>query len=107
MITVTDSAATKVSEFIGEQSEPFAGIRVVIIAGGCSGFEYRMNLENEERPGDQIVEANGFKVFVDEQSMLYLDGTVIDFVESAQGSGFAFNNPNVQSTCGCGDSFQV
>lgn len=107
MITLTDKAVGKVKEFIGEQSEPFEGIRVRVVAGGCSGFEYKMHLEKGAQGDDQVFELDGLKVFVDPQSLLYLDGTEVDFVESIQGAGFAFNNPNSKGTCGCGESFKA
>ena len=107
MITLTEKATTKVTEVLGEQTENFVGIRLAVSGGGCSGFQYAMDLERESRQGDQIVEINGFKVFVDEQSLLYLEGTQIDYVENIQGAGFKFNNPNVTGTCGCGESFQA
>ena len=107
MITLTEKATTKVTEVLGEQTDNFVGIRLSVSGGGCSGFQYSMDLERENRQGDQIVEINGFKVFVDEQSLLYLEGTQIDYVENIQGAGFKFNNPNVTGTCGCGESFQA
>ena len=107
MITLTEKATTKVTEVLGEQTENFVGIRLAVSGGGCSGFQYAMDLERESRQGDQIVEINGFKVFVDEQSLLYHEGTQIDYVESIQGAGFKFINPNVTGTCGCGESFQA
>jgi iron-sulfur cluster assembly accessory protein len=107
MIQLTEVAVNKVKEAIAGQDDTFAGIRVAVIGGGCSGFQYTMNLERDEQQGDQIVELDGLKVFVDEQSMLYLDGTEIDYVETVQGAGFKFNNPNVTGTCGCGESFQA
>ena len=105
MIQLTDLAANKVKEVMADQVEDFTGIRVAVVAGGCSGFQYTMNLERESKEGDEILEVDGFKVFVDEQSLLYLDGTEIDYVENIQGAGFRFNNPNVSGTCGCGESF--
>ncbi|MGH9338614.1 MAG: iron-sulfur cluster insertion protein ErpA [Acidobacteriota bacterium] len=107
MITLTNTAADKVKEVIGQQSEPFVGIRLSVVGGGCSGFSYSMNLEKESREGDTVVPVNGFQVFVDEQSLQYLSGTQIDYIETVQGAGFKFNNPNVKGTCGCGESFQV
>jgi iron-sulfur cluster assembly accessory protein len=109
MLTLTDKAATKVKEFITAQSdaEEVKGIRISVIGGGCSGFQYAMNLEREDRPSDQVIAVNGFAVYVDEQSLLYLSGTEIDFVETPQGAGFHFKNPNVKSTCGCGESFKA
>jgi iron-sulfur cluster assembly protein len=109
MVTLTEKAVEKVKEFIDSQETPeeFGGIRVSVGGGGCSGFQYAMSLEREGSEQDKIVQVDGFKVYVDEQSMVYLNGTEIDFVETVQGAGFKFNNPNVKSTCGCGDSFQV
>ncbi len=106
MIQLTEQAVNRVKEVIAAGSESFTGIRVAVVGGGCSGFQYTMNLEREEQQGDQIVELEGLRVFVDEQSMLYLDGTEIDYVETAQGAGFKFNNPNVTGSCGCGESLQ-
>ena len=107
MLTITDKAQGKVKEILDSQTEPFEGIRVQVVGGGCSGFQYHMGFEKQANGGDEILDANGFKVFVDKGSMIYLDGTEIDYVESLTGAGFKFNNPNVKSTCGCGESFQV
>ena len=109
MLTLTVKAVEQVREAIAAQDAPeeYNGVRVAVVGGGCSGFQYAMRLEGESREGDQIVEVDGFKVYVDEQSSLYLDGTQIDFVETPRGSGFRFNNPNVSGTCGCGESFKV
>ena len=107
MLTITDKAQGKVKEILASQTEPFEGIRVQVVGGGCSGFQYHMGFEKQPNGGDEILDAKGFKVFVDKGSMIYLDGTEIDYVESLTGAGFKFNNPNVKSTCGCGESFQV
>ena len=107
MLTLTDKAQGKVKEILDSQPEPFAGLRVQVVGGGCSGFQYHMGFEKQENSGDEILEMNGFKVFVDRGSSMYLDGTEIDWVEALTGSGFKFNNPNVKSTCGCGESFQA
>ena len=106
MIQLTEQAVNKVKEVISAETDNFVGMRVAVIGGGCSGFQYAMNLEREEQQGDHIVELEGLRVFVDEQSMLYLDGTQIDYVETVQGAGFKFENPNVTSSCGCGESLQ-
>ena len=92
---------------MGSQGKDFSGIRVAVIGGGCSGFQYAMNLEHKSKEGDEIIDVGEFKVFVDEQSMLYLDGPQIDYVETVEGAGFKFNNPNVTGTCGCGESFHA
>ncbi|HLV02659.1 MAG TPA: iron-sulfur cluster assembly accessory protein [Acidobacteriota bacterium] len=109
MLSFTEKAVQKVQEVIGSQpdAEGFRGIRVSVVGGGCSGFQYAMNLERESRENDQVIQVDGFQVFVDEQSMIYLDGTEIDYIETVQGAGFKFNNPNVSGTCGCGESFHV
>jgi iron-sulfur cluster assembly accessory protein len=107
MLTLTDKAQSKVKEILDAQPEPYAGLRVQVVGGGCSGFQYHMGFEKQHNSGDEILELGGFKVFVDRGSSMYLDGTEIDFVEALTGSGFRFNNPNVKSTCGCGESFQV
>ena len=107
MITLTEAAIKQVKKDIAEQEGSFEGIRISVTGGGCSGVQYAMNLERQSQGGDQILEIDGFKAFVDEQSLLYLEGTEIDYVETIQGAGFRFNNPNVKGTCGCGESFQA
>lgn len=109
MLTLTEKAVQKVREVISAQpeSDSFLGIRVAVTGGGCSGFQYSMNLERQSREDDRVIQVDGFQVLVDEQSLLYLDGTEIDYIEGAHGAGFQFQNPNVKSTCGCGESFQA
>ena len=107
MVTLSEKAISQVKTAMAGQSKDFLGIRLAVSGGGCSGFQYDMNLERAARDGDQILEVDGFKVFVDPQSMLYLEGTEIDYVESLKGAGFQFKNPNVTGTCGCGESFKV
>ncbi len=108
MVTLTDIAATKVNEFLSSQeSTPeTSGLRVGVRGGGCSGFQYALALD-EQRDGDTIFEDHGIRVIVDEQSLSYVDGSVVDFKESMMGSGFEVNNPNVVAACGCGSSFRV
>ncbi len=107
MITITDKAAQKVKEIALAEQLDGQGLRLRVIGGGCSGFSY--DLYFEEKPGDmdETFESNGVNLFVDPLSVQYLDGTEIDYVETLSGSGFKFNNPNVQGTCGCGSSFSV
>jgi len=107
MLSMTDKAQEKVKEILAGQPEPYAGLRVQVVGGGCSGFQYHMGLEKQPNSGDEVLDLDGFKMFVDRGSLIYLDGTQIDFVEALTGSGFKFNNPNVKTTCGCGESFQV
>lgn len=109
MITLTNEAIGKVKQVLSEQENPdnYQGIRVSVVGGGCSGFQYTMKLEKMGADGDEVLDVDSFHVFVDQQSMLYLSGTEIDYVETPHGAGFKFNNPNVRSSCGCGESFQV
>jgi iron-sulfur cluster insertion protein len=107
MITITELAATKVREI--SQSEGLAGqgLRLRVIGGGCAGFQYDLYFEEKPTDLDERFESNGVELYVDPLSFQYLDQTEIDYVESAHGSGFKFQNPNVSSTCGCGSSFKV
>jgi iron-sulfur cluster assembly protein len=104
---MTDKAQGKVKEILEGQPEPYAGLRVQVVGGGCSGFQYHMGFEKQANTGDEVIDLSGFKMFVDRGSLIYLDGTEIDYVEGLTASGFKFNNPNVKTTCGCGESFQV
>src|SRR4030042_6773919 len=96
MVTLTEKAAEKVKAVLAVQGSPYSGIRVAVVGGGCSGFQYAMNLETEQREGDQIVQVNGFQVYVDPDSLNHLKGTEIDYVETIQGAGFTFGNPNAK-----------
>ena len=107
-ITLTKRAEEKVKEILLDQPEPYAGLRIQVVGGGCSGFQYRMGFDkNFNDQVDNVFEFEGLKVFVDKTSLMYMDGAEVDFVETLEGSGFKFNNPQVKSTCGCGSSFQV
>lgn len=107
MLSLTDVAATKVGEFLVKHNRPDALLRVRVVGGGCSGFQYQLALDDESRDGDQVIEKNGVRMLIDERSLPYLEGTEIDYVEDLMGAGFRFNNPNAVSSCGCGESFQV
>ncbi len=107
MIALTVEAVTKVREMIQEQEPRPAGLRIAVVGGGCSGFSYSMNFENNPGMLDKTYDSDGFKLFVDQASLIYLDGIEVDFVNTLEGSGFKFNNPQVKSTCGCGSSFSV
>ena len=90
-----------------EGIDPSHGLRVAVRGGGCSGFEYALDYENEARPNDVIYEQHGLTLYVDGVSARYLDGTNIDYVFGMNGAGFKFNNPKATGTCGCGSSFAV
>ena len=107
MIQVTPVATTKVKEIMGQQNPAPVALRVAVVGGGCSGFSYHMAFETGENPTDNVYEFDGLKVLVDQMSEMYLEGVSIDYIETLEGAGFKFNNPNVKSTCGCGSSFSV
>ena len=109
-ISLTETAAKEVKRIIEEQSLPVGQtrLRVGVRGGGCSGFSYLLDL-TEEEPGeqDEAMESQGVPILIDMKSLLYLDGTEIDFRDEVMGRGFVFKNPNATSTCGCGSSFQA
>jgi iron-sulfur cluster assembly protein len=107
MVQLTENAVTKVKEILSSQEPKPAGLRIAVVGGGCSGFSYSMAFENQPNMLDKTYNYDGLKVFVDQASMLYLDGAQVDYVETLEGSGFKFSNPNVKSTCGCGSSFSA
>jgi len=107
MVKLTDVAVTKVSEILNSQDPKPAGLRISVVGGGCSGLSYQMNFDQAPGMLDKTYNFNGLKVFVDQASLLYLDGVEIDYLETLEGAGFKFSNPNVKSTCGCGSSFSV
>jgi iron-sulfur cluster assembly accessory protein len=107
MINLTPTAVTKVQEILNSQEPKPAGLRIAVVGGGCSGFSYSMAFETNPGMLDKTYNFEGLKVFVDQASLLYLDGAEVDYVESIEGSGFKFNNPNTKSTCGCGSSFSA
>jgi len=106
-LQLTSTAVIKVKEIMAQQEPKPLGLRLGVVGGGCSGFSYQMNFENQTNGIDRVFEFEGLKVFVDHASLMYLKGTRIDYVETLEGSGFKFENPNVKSTCGCGSSFSV
>ena len=107
MIQITEKAVSKVVEILNQQDPKPAGLRIAVVGGGCSGFSYSMAFENTPNMLDKTYNFNDLKVYVDQASLLYLDGCEVDYVETMEGSGFKFNNPNVKSTCGCGSSFSA
>lgn len=107
MVKITDTAVTKVREILESQEPKPGGLRISVVGGGCSGFSYSMAFENSPNMLDKTYNYDGLKIFVDQASLLYLDGAEVDYVETLEGSGFKFNNPQVKSTCGCGSSFSV
>lgn len=104
-IHLTAAAIKAVKLAIDEEGQPGDGLRVSVVGGGCSGFEYNLDFDKEERMGDITLKFGDVTVFIDPMSANYLKGTVIDYVTGLNGQGFKFNNPNARRTCGCGNSF--
>ena len=104
---VTEPAANEIKKFMtSEEGLPeTAGLRVRVVPGGCSGFQYSLNIEEESRQGDFVLDEKGVRLFVDMFSAQYLNGVEIDYVTNVMGSGFTFTNPNATGSCGCGSSF--
>jgi iron-sulfur cluster assembly protein len=105
-ITLSEKAAAKIRALVTEQNKPEGGLRVKVVGGGCSGLQYKMDLD-VERPGDKVFGTADAKILVDRKSFLYLNGTELDYNEGLMQSGFNLQNPNVKRSCGCGASFTV
>ena len=106
MVTLTAEAKDTLRSLIAAEADPGAGLRVQVVPGGCSGFEYDLSLSAPE-DGDEVVENDGVRVIVDRYSVPYLLGVELDYEEGFQGAGFLINNPNASASCGCGKSFQA
>ncbi len=104
-ITFTAKAVEMVKSAIEQENLAGYGIRVGVVGGGCSGFQYSMDFENTQKDGDSVYEQEGVKLYVDPMSSMYLQGVTVDYIQGLQGAGFKFNNPNARNTCGCGQSF--
>ena len=108
MIGITELAAAHIQKLMTKQGLSEGGLRVGIKGGGCSGLSYTFSWEKEARLGDEVFEGpGGTKVFVDKKSLLYLDGTTLEYDATLMGKGLHFINPNAKASCGCGSSFQV
>ena len=107
-LTLTPHAAEKVQAFLSEHGGgPGAGLRVAVLPGGCSGFQYGVDIDDAPEGDDEVFERQGIRIFVDPFSAQYLEGIEIDYVTSMMGSGFSFKNPQASGGCGCGSSFTV
>ncbi len=104
MLTLTPTAVEKVKAVLSQRGEA-GGLRIAVVGGGCSGFQYQMTIDKESNEEDKVVEQDGIRMFIDPHSLLYLNGTIVDYVETLTGAGFKFDNPNARGTCGCGESF--
>ena len=109
-IYISDKAKQKILELMKESGivdDPAYFVRVSVVGGGCSGLSYKLDLDNVQKPTDQVFENNGMKIVTDLKSFLYLVNTTLEFSDGLNGKGFYFNNPNATRTCGCGESFAV
>ena len=106
MITITENAADHIRKFLTKRGKG-EGIRIGVKTSGCSGMAYTLEFVDEIQPEDQVFEQDGVKVFIDPKSMVYLDGTQVDFAKEGLQEGFKFENPNAKESCGCGESFHV
>lgn len=106
MIKLTDSAVCRIAEMVAKR-EAAIGLRIGVTESGCSGYSYAMDFAESVKDSDTVVEQDGVKVVIDEESMPILDGVELDFVKQGLSQSFKFNNPNVVSSCGCGESFST
>ena len=107
MITITENAQKAISRFIKGAETPVEGLRISVTGGGCSGMQYGMALEEGAKSDDTVVEVGSLKIFIDPFSAPMLNGVTVDFLDSMEGSGFKFDNPNATASCGCGHSFSA
>lgn len=107
LIKVTESAAQKVSSLLRKQGRPAGVLRVAVMGGGCSGLQYKMDLQDAPANRDILVESSGIKVVVDPKSALYVTGSELDYVDALQDGGFKVKNPNAATSCSCGESFSA
>ncbi len=104
IVSLTDKAADKVKMLLEKENKKDYGLRVGITAGGCSGYTYDISIEKSAKTEDHVIEDKGVKIFMNPESIAFMKGSTVDFVESLQNSGFKINNPNVKRSCGCGHS---
>ena len=107
MFSVTTKAASEIKKLLSEENIPNAVLRVRVVPGGCSGFSYEMGFDDEIEKSDEVIESDGVRVAIDELSLPYLQGGVLDFNDGLNGTGFAISNPNATGSCGCGQSFNA
>ena len=108
-LNVTDTAIAEIKKFMASEEDlpETSGLRVRVVPGGCSGFQYSLNIEEESKTGDFVMDKDGVRLFVDMFSAQYLNGITIDHTTNMMGSGFTFDNPNATGGCGCGTSFSA
>lgn len=104
-VTISESAVVKIADLLAEENNPKVKLRTFVQGGGCSGFQYGFTFDEDQHEDDFVVEKQGVKILIDAMSMQYLSGAVIDYKEDLMGSSFSISNPNAETTCGCGSSF--
>ncbi|HYL40099.1 MAG TPA: iron-sulfur cluster assembly accessory protein [Candidatus Binatus sp.] len=107
VLSLSDTAAAKLRDLTKDEPNPNIGLRVYVYSGGCSGYRYGMMLEDQPTPEDNVLEANGVRVYVDGNSISLIQGSQIDYVDTLMGAGFTVNNPNAVAACGCGSAFRT
>ncbi len=107
MVTVTDAAVEKIKVLIGTEDSANRGLRMGVMGGGCSGFQYKLEFVDSGGEMDHTFEIKGVKIFIDMKSSLYLNGVTLDYHDGLMGAGFKIENPNARTTCGCGESFSA
>ena len=107
MLELTDNAQKAILKFIETADRPIGGLRISVVDGGCSGLQYAMSLEEKPQDGDSVVTCGETTIYVEASSVGVLSGVTVDFVESLEGSGFTFSNPNASRSCACGKSFEA
>ena len=105
MLTLTDNCVNKIKDLLAEENNPSLKLRTFVQGGGCSGMQYGFTFDEDQNEDDFAIEEGGITVLVDSASMMYLDGASIDYKEDVMGNSFTINNPNAETTCGCGSSF--
>lgn len=104
---LTESAVAQIKKLVARDARANCGLRIAVTDGGCSGYSYKLDFDNQQRPDDLVLDRDGVTLYIDDGSAPYLAGTVIDFVGGLYGGGFKFTNPNATATCGCGTSFSA
>jgi iron-sulfur cluster assembly protein len=107
IVSLSEAAAVKLRELTKDEPNPEIGLRVYVYSGGCSGYRYGMMLEDQPTSDDNVLNANGVRVYIDNNSIPLIQGSEIDYVDTLMGAGFTVNNPNAVSGCGCGSSFRT
>jgi iron-sulfur cluster insertion protein len=106
-VSISERAAARVAELIKQQGNPALKLRLSVSGGGCSGFQYGFDFDENQKPDDVVVERDGVTMLVDGMSLLYVMGSEVDFVEDLVGASFQVVNPNATASCGCGSSFSI